>query len=385
MLINTLSYLIVVSLLVWHVVRLVRVWRVTHTVSVFSALFIPALALQLVAILSDHDWAKWIAALILIVIFVWRFKGPGAVGVPLEDLLASMGISHAEFMERSRAQDELRRIDEDLKERERQIESDRKSWWKAFEVEARLTEINFDLELPEFIQLKTDEPLHFTLGPGKYQVALAGWEKLPVEADSYEIRLWILVTDHAGVVWTSEYRVDIECLVNIGFSSTPKRKPGELHAWTEIDPEMERTFRENCLVAKAVYHTDMRDWIEARIGSHDYVVHTKYKRGVIDLAWDEKSSRVLLRLAGLIFRERDGVSYYDLDPDDEVPGSDTLPWDAAQIEPVVFPIHPEEMLPFGMNGLTSPYQFDEKVEPWPPLFSRLYDPVPPLSDSEFQG
>lgn len=269
-----------------------------------------------------------------------------------------------------------RRSDESREERERRVDSDRTAWWEAFAVEARPTEITFDVELGDPIQMRTVDQLSFTLGPGKIRISLGGWEKLTAEGGYYEIRLRILVTDTAGVAWTSEYRVDIERLVDIGFSSSPKRKPEELHAWTGIDPEIAQTFRENCLVAKAVYHTDMRDWIEARIGNHDYVVSTKYERGAIDLAWDERSRRILLRLAGLRFRERDGVSSYDFDQEEEEPIPAALPWEPEEIEPVVFHILPEEMIPFGANGLWDPYRFDDEVETWPPLFSRE---VPPMA------
>lgn len=362
MLINTLSFLIVLILLAWHLVRLVRNWRVTRSVSVSWALFIPALTLQLIAQWSDYDWVNWIVALLLVMIVVCSFK------------------------ERSRELDELPRINKAGPERESQSEPDRKSWWNTFAVESRPKEINFEVELPELLQLKTAEEHPLALDPGKLQLSLGGWEKLVVEDEYksgfYEIRLRIFVKDAAGVVWTSEYRVDIESLVQIGLSSAPKRMPEELHAWTEIDPEMERTFREASLVAKAIYHTDLRDWFETRIGKHRYVVLTKYQRGVIDLAWDAKSSRFMLRLAGLQFRERDGIRDDDLDTDDQMPGPDAPPWDPWEIEPVVFHILPEELLPFGTNGLRSPFRFDEKVEPWPPLFARLRDPAIPPRDSE---
>ncbi len=359
MLINTLTFLILALLLVWHAVRLVSVWRLTRAVPVDSALFIPAVVLQLVAVLSDQDWATWIAVLFLVVIIVVNLR------------------------KSSRKLDPPRRNDESWVDRERRVDSDRKSWWEAFAVAARPTEITFEIELGNAIQLRTDEPLPLTLGPGKIRITLGGWEKLLGENPSYEIRLRILVTDTASVAWTSEYRVDIESLVDIGFSSTPKRKPGELRAWSEIDPEVEQTFRENCLVAKAVYHTDAEHWIEAGIGSHDYVVYTRRKRGVIDLAWDEESNTFLLRLAGLFFRERDGIWCDEVEMAHLMSDSDAQPWEPDEIEPVVFPILPEELLPFGMNGLMSPYRFDEEPESWPPLFSRCEGPMLPLGDSGF--
>ena len=55
MLINALTFSILVFLLVWQAVRLVRIWRLTRALPVDSALFIPAVALQLMAVLSDHE------------------------------------------------------------------------------------------------------------------------------------------------------------------------------------------------------------------------------------------------------------------------------------------------------------------------------------------
>lgn len=74
MLINTFTFSILVFLLVWHAVRLLGIWHLTRAVPVDSALFIPALTLQLIALISDHDWAIWIAALLLGGIIVWSFN-----------------------------------------------------------------------------------------------------------------------------------------------------------------------------------------------------------------------------------------------------------------------------------------------------------------------
>jgi len=369
---NTISLLLVSFTLVCHVVWLGIDWFVIRKVSVTTVLFIFSQSFLIVGLLSDHDvWTTWIAAVLLILI---AFRLPKRLS-SMRDQFAASGISEAGSEERLQTWEEGGQRYATKLVRERQFEARRKAWWAAFAVEARPKEISFEIELPESIQLKTTEEIPLTLRSGKGHISLGGWEKFPVGDKNHVIKLRVWVTDSAGVVWTSDYSVDIEDLVEIGFSDTPKRKPEELWGWTEINPEIENAFRENCLIAKAHYHTDMRNWIEAAIGRHDYLVVTKYQRGVIDLAWVPESNRLLLRLAGLRFSKRDGLTEFDFEAADWSPGPDDPPWKPWEIEPVVFPIFPEELLPFGSKTVGPAFRYTFESESWPPTFSRLSAPA----------
>ncbi|MDB4459278.1 hypothetical protein N9059_01770 [bacterium] len=365
---NWLSYLIIVGLLVWHLVRIVRVWPVTHRIAVTSALLVLSMSLILIGSFTGLRWLLGIAGILMLIAVFWKFLGPGRILDQCEDFLVLGGIPHAETEKILDEQEVVKAQEIEKKERKRLFESDREAWGEAFSVEARSTGIAFEAHFEETVSLATEDGHPLRIGPGAVDLVLDDWgHEVLGSNDYFNISLRLTVIDGNGEQWVSRYSVQIENLVGLGFSEESRRSPADLEGWTQINPDHERAFRTGCLISKAKYFTDSRDQFSVRIGIHEYAIRLKHKGGFIDLAWEPYSRRFLLRLAGIYFESRDGEDDVELGDYPAVPAP---LWGLDEIEPVVFPLLPEELLPFGKNATARPWSLDSPKSQWPPPFVR---------------
>lgn len=375
--VNGLTFLIVVGLLIYHLIRLGRIWWSTHRVNVFSSLFIVLQITLLVALFTEHQWVLWISGALLLLLLAWKLNPLGGILDQCEEIASIAGFSYREMKNFRAKQNYLTARYEAGRERKRQLEEDETAFWEAFRSKARPRSIETTAWIETAISLPSREGTMISVGPGNVPIEFSGWRVIEDRGEwHFEIEIDLVISDANGRRWRSTFSTEIENLVELGLSSQPRRTPDQLIAWTEIDSENERVIREHCLFSKALYRADFRDLFEVTIGRNHYLILTKHAGGFIDLAWDSEEHRFLLRLAGLQARERNGRDAYDLDVESEQEGPQVSPWSSEQIEPVVFPVLPEELLPFGKAALFSPFRLqDEGSGPgyWPPVFEPIED------------
>ncbi len=321
-------------------------------VSTFSILLIVAMSLLLVGLyLPDQNWIKWTGGFFVLLAAIWVFSPVGSILKSCEDGILMAGGTHQEMMEFREKCDEAESLASARRVREDQIEETLTEWTQRFRESAPARRL--DLVVP--VEVKTpaefpteDEEVKLRFMKGTVKTRFSRWEDVSKSSLDGCIRCRIHLTDASGQGWEADYDVRSSELFIMGFSENPVPAASEYTGWSEAPSWMQETFASACVISGHESYSDQRDQFTLQYSGKIYAFKTKHVSPRIALAWCEPKSCFFIRVSDVSFCGLDGISDDYMGYEDS---SMNEPWGHGRAEPVVYPIHPHEFLPFSRYAI----------------------------------